>query len=329
MKQGQTNSDDVYLFKINQELQERRSAARELDIKEFGSIYNEVLLCLSAGEFNKARDIAQKLRDTMLYRDIIELFLQYKETFSCNNCGETIGGIAFNKDTLTWIRPHLCISCEEKEQKREENLLTRGHQNFVDQNMNSILQAIGVEELLLKASFDDFPATVIEQCKRSLLGRHGIYIYGDVGVGKSWLASAYLKTLIRDVNPIKQSGTRRRNGLQDFRQLFRFIYVPSLLAEIKNSYDKQNDETEKQIISEYTRIPVLVLDDLATENPNGWVRQRLNMIIYYRDARMLKTVYTSNKGLDELSEWLDVRISSRIRRHCEIIHLIGPDRRRI
>lgn len=118
------------------------------------------------------------------------------------------------------------------------------------------------------------------------------------------------------------------NGIPDFRHLFRFKYVPSLLAEIKHSYDKSNDETKKQILSEYTHIPTLVLDDLATETANAWVRERLNTIIYYRDARRHKTIYTSNKDLDELSERLDERITSRIRQHCEVIHLTGPDRRR-
>lgn len=328
MKQRHIDSDEHnYLLRMNEELQKRRSKAKAEAMVELGGILVEIERYLSDGAFEMARRSADKLRETMLFSDVVELFHQFKETFGCNNCGKTMEGLAFRKDTLTWIRPHLCGDCERKDQAYEKAKQARSYRNFVEYNLVNILKMIGVEELLLNASYDDFPQEIIEQCRRSFSGKHGIYAFGEVGVGKSWLAVAYLKELIKDHNTSEQPANSRLNFMPDFRQLFRFIYVPSLLSEIKNTYDKNNDETEKQIISEYTHIPVLVLDDLATETPNAWVRERLNTIIYYRDARKLKTIYTSNKGLDELSERLDERITSRIRQHCEIIHLTGPDRR--
>lgn len=330
MTQQQNDNDEHnYLLRMNEELQKRRAKAKAEAMAELGDILVETKRYLSDGAFEMARRSADQLRETMLFGDVVELFYQFKETFGCNSCGKRMEGLAFRKDSLTWIRPHLCGDCEQKIQAQEKAKRARSYRNFVEYNLENILKMIGVEELLLDASYNDFPEEIIEQCRRSFSGKHGIYAFGEVGVGKSWLAVAYLKELIWDLNVSKQPADQRLNFIPDFRQLFRFIYVPSLLAEIKNTYDKNNDETEKQIISEYTRIPVLVLDDLATETPNAWVRERLNTIIYYRDARKLKTIYTSNMGLDELSERLDERITSRIRQHCEIINLTGPDRRRL
>ena len=71
--------------------------------------------------------------------------------------------------------------------------------------------------------------------------------------------------------------TRLINDINNFRELCRFVYVPRLLMEIKSSYDNNNSLTEQGIIEE---LPLLVLDDIGSENPTEWGREKLNMIIY-------------------------------------------------
>jgi DNA replication protein DnaC len=113
-----------------------------------------------------------------------------------------------------------------------------------------------------------------------------------------------------------------------FRDWFRFVYVSWLLTEIKASYDNSSSLTEQGIIEEYSSNPVLILDDLGSERPTEWVREKLNMIINFRNIRGLKTIYTSNFAPEELQNRLDERITSRILQQCEVIHLTGADRRR-
>ena len=71
----------------------------------------------------------------------------------------------------------------------------------------------------------------------------------------------------------------------------------------------------------------MIIDDIGAEKLTEFVRQTFYYIINEREQWLKKTIITSNYSLDELDEYIDGRISSRIAGMCEIVELGGKDRR--
>jgi len=316
------------LRRMNDELLKRSAELKAEALKKYEGKLTELNKHLVNGQYKLARELAEDFRDTPVFAEVIKAFQEKPEVFHCKICGEKVDALSFNKHSLTWVRPHLCDGCDLREKENEIERQKRVFANFIERNMNHILGSVGVEGLLLNSSYEGFPSSVIQTCKRSVMGKHGLYIFGEVGRGKTWLSVALLKDLIKTLEIPEQMRSSVIRDIKKFRDIYRFVYVPWLLMKIKSSYDSNSSLTEQGIIEEYTNIPVLVLDDIGSERPTEWVREKLNMIIYFRNNRGLRTIYTSNVDPEGLKERLDERITSRILQQCEIIRLTGPDRRR-
>jgi len=321
------NRDDLVL--ANERLLKKRAEMMLAEKEKYKKEMTKIAQHIKACKYTEAKEIAAQLKDSLVYPEIMHIFKANPQIFACVNCMEPLAGQHFIEDTLTWVNPILCDRCQNKEISEEINRKARLFSDFAERNMKSILRTVGVEGQLIHASYEGFSDEVRQACIRSQMGKHGLYIYGGVGRGKSWLAVALLKATIKTMY---QKNSRAEvfpiGNIDDFKRYYRFVYVPWLLTEIKSTYDNSNARSEQDIINEYTNMPVLVLDDIGAERPTDWVREKLNMIIYFRNNRGLKTIYTSNVAPDGLQERLDERITSRILQQCDTIQLTGPDRRR-
>ena len=114
----------------------------------------------------------------------------------------------------------------------------------------------------------------------------------------------------------------------DFHKLPLFVSVPELLLEIRDTYNG-HEISEKEIIDKYSWGDVLVFDDLGVEKqkPSEWALRTLYIIIDRRYLEDLRTIITSNLGIEEVEEKLDDRIASRIAGMCKVRILQGGDRR--
>ena len=102
----------------------------------------------------------------------------------------------------------------------------------------------------------------------------------------------------------------------------RYSYVPLLMGELRSGFnDKENDYDRR--FEMFLNVPLLVLDDLGTENPTPFVQEKLDTIIDYRLMHDLSLVVTTNLSLSQLPE----RIASRLRRGGEIVTISGPEHR--
>ena len=86
--------------------------------------------------------------------------------------------------------------------------------------------------------------------------------------------------------------------------------VPLLLDEVRDGFGEKGDDSYRKRFEFLLKVPLLVLDDLGTENPTPWVQEKLEEIVDYRYINALPLVVTTNLSIKELP----VRIASRFLR---------------
>lgn len=104
-----------------------------------------------------------------------------------------------------------------------------------------------------------------------------------------------------------------------------FAVVPDLLDYLRATFDPNSEASYDQRFEMIRNVPLLILDDLGTENAKPWAREKLYQIINHRYNAKLPTVITTNNDLDSL----DGRIRSRLydRELCKTILLQADDYR--
>lgn len=120
------------------------------------------------------------------------------------------------------------------------------------------------------------------------------------------------------------------------REVF-FITVPELLLEIRatfgqkksfDSWEKSDpNQTEEQVIDKYSKVELLILDDLGSEKTSDFTIQSLYLIIDRRNRELRPTIITTNLSLQEIEDNLGARIASRLA-DMTIIKINMPDYRK-
>lgn len=143
----------------------------------------------------------------------------------------------------------------------------------------------------------------------------GLYIWGDVGVGKTHTACAILRAWV------------------DTGGACKFTSALGLLDEIRDTFDSQKREAD--IMERYGKTRLLVIDDLGKECPTEWALSKLFGLINTRYEGMRPTIITTQYQPPELVKHLArggnqetaKAIVSRLLHRAEVIHGVGEDRR--
>lgn len=148
----------------------------------------------------------------------------------------------------------------------------------------------------------------------------GLYLYGDFGVGKSFMVAA----LAHDLS--------ERRGVSST-----LLHYPSFVIDVKNAI---GDGNVKTLVDEIKLSEVLILDDIGAEQSTAWVRDEiLQVILQYRMQENLPTFFTSNFDFEDLEKhfakgkhgndeiWEARRVMERIRYLAEETRLEGVNRR--
>ena len=148
----------------------------------------------------------------------------------------------------------------------------------------------------------------------------GLYLYGDFGVGKSFMVAA----LAHDLS--------EKRGVSST-----LLHYPSFVIDVKNAI---GDGNVKTLVDEIKLSEVLILDDIGAEQSTAWIRDEiLQVILQYRMQENLPTFFTSNFNFEELEQhfakgkhgndetWEARRVMERIRYLAEETRLEGVNRR--
>jgi DNA replication protein DnaC len=145
----------------------------------------------------------------------------------------------------------------------------------------------------------------------------GALLLGAPGVGKTHLAIAVLKEVVRR--------TAAHALFYDTRELLRLI---------RDTYNPVVRTTEIEVIRPVMEAEFLVLDDLGAERTTEWVDETLNLIVNTRYNHRRTTVFTSNfpdreqddkSAVDTLLERVGARMYSRLHEMCDFLYLEGMD----
>ena len=122
---------------------------------------------------------------------------------------------------------------------------------------------------------------------------HNILLYGDTGVGKTFLTHCISAA-----------------GLFDF------------LA--KNTFGKR-DEIDEDALSHICSCDLLIIDDLGTELANSFTVSQLFVILNERILRKEATIISTNLSLEDIKAIYSERIFSRISSSYSMLRLTGDD----
>lgn len=161
----------------------------------------------------------------------------------------------------------------------------------------------------------------------------GLILCGATGSGKTHLAAAITNAIIENY-PISDETAERASMFGGSNTNFspvRFASSVDLLSKIKATYSmqsSQNDGNAQDIITDYQRAKLTVLDDLGAEKPSEWVSERLFEIVDYRYSEELPMVITTNALPEEIKDRLGSRVYDRLREMCRFIPVTTKSQRK-
>ncbi|MGD9714966.1 MAG: ATP-binding protein, partial [Thermomicrobiales bacterium] len=161
----------------------------------------------------------------------------------------------------------------------------------------------------------------------------GLLLIGTIGVGKTHLAVAMVKELVK-------KGTQCL--FYDYREL---------LKEIQNSYNPSVNTTEMEVLRPIFEAEVLVLDELGAVKPSEWVWDTVSHILNTRYNDKRTTIITTNFKVlppsrysteaekdrpqafrasreETLGDRIGERMRSRLHEMCRVVDVQGSDYRR-
>ena len=159
---------------------------------------------------------------------------------------------------------------------------------------------------------------LLSKIKKMCQNDQGVYLYGTMGSGKSYLAACAC-----NYHAIKGKKVA-------------YVHVPSFSSSIKsmittNEYDS--------LVSKLKRADFVVFDDIGAEKESVWFRDDILMpILNYRMANDLCTWFTSNENYESLRNHYLVnnsddikadRLMERIKCLTTIFELSEADRRNV
>lgn len=136
---------------------------------------------------------------------------------------------------------------------------------------------------------------------------YGLYLWGDVGVGKSFLAGCIANALIEQEIPVRMLG------------------FSELLADFS-----ANLEGRAAYIRQLCAYPLLILDDYGTERNTEFVQEQIFAVLDARCRARLPLIITSNIPADRLrapAGQMQARINERILEMCLTVHVRGENQR--
>lgn len=236
-----------------------------------------------------------------------------KKEFMCEKHGVYSGNVI----ELNGIERHpmcpVCLLVDEK--NLAECKCTRDYEAQHKQSLSKLLGHAGIPPRFIQRGFDTYQVNTQEQKAAFSLAKEyasnfedkrrrgeGLLFIGSTGTGKTHLATAICKAVIR-------------SGYQAY-----FTSVLSVMQVIKESYRRDSELTEREAIAKFVEVDLLAMDEIGVQHNSDTERMILTEIINQRYEQMRPTILLSNlpqmarqRGELDLVSVLGERIVSRLK----------------
>jgi DNA replication protein DnaC len=221
---------------------------------------------------------------------------------ACPHCG----GAGYYKEAVPFGHPHFgvlfpCVCKQaEKELRASDDLLRMSNlEPFRDKTFENFNPDVpGVRAAYVRA---------LEYARRP---SGWLILFGNYGAGKTHLAAAIANEALR----------------RHYRVLF--AIVPDLLDHLRSTFGPTSEIQYDERFEMVREVPLLMLDDLGTENTTAWAREKLFQIVNHRYNFALPTVITSNRKPEDIDPRIFSRMSDRALSQ-ELLIMDAADYRRL
>jgi DNA replication protein DnaC len=185
-------------------------------------------------------------------------------------------------------------------QQRTRERQARIAQKMHPKRCQSCWQDSGVPERYFCADLNDLGDVPPEYTKladrlRTLLSRPGLYaVVGEKGPGKTHLACATIREFCR-----------HEKGAKYFKLL-------DLYRLVKSTWGKQSEESERDVMGDLARLPLLVIDEADKRNDSPWEATLVEDLIDTRYSKYKTTLLIANSKPEALAEKLGEAVISRL-----------------
>ena len=156
--------------------------------------------------------------------------------------------------------------------------------------------------------------TIIADCEFFVKKGFNLYLYGEVGVGKtSWaikLMNNYFATIAEN---------------NDFTTRGLYINIPSFFRDAK-LHMKYIDNDYMELLKTIQSCDIVIWDEIGQTDPTNFEAQWLYSYINERIFAKKCNIFTSNLAPDEFKR-LDKRLASRTCEGADCLEITGPDMR--
>jgi DNA replication protein DnaC len=169
------------------------------------------------------------------------------------------------------------------------------------------------------AKYEEIPQEIRDKFEQMGKSKKGLYIHGPVGTGKTYIIYALAK---------KREERRQKNYDNGISDPSCWVYNSTeFLRDIKEDFDKRQEDKINVYEKMLSYDGLLILDDLGAEKMTEWVSETFYLIINDRYENLKQTIITSNFSIKDQAERIGDRTVSRIVEMCDVIELVGEDRR--
>ena len=183
-------------------------------------------------------------------------------------------------------------------------------QNWTNQRMEKhIISQVG--ERYADAELYNLPKEIKQQLK-DYKGLRDLYLYGNIGSGKTYTMAALLKLYTFE-------------GFDCIR-----INFDDFCVQVRSTFSRAAKQTERDIVKPLMECDMLFIDDLAlrARAESDFAYVTLYTLLNKRQEKLLPTILSSNKSIDQLEKTFDSRVGSRLKLALEIKYT-GKDLRRV